>query len=103
MSIAVAPRSASGRWSLVFAAITVAAALIAWVTLGSMMEYPSFNWVSYGFGQACIAPASATAALGLVSLIHYRERALLTWTITVAFLALAVWTGAAMISAVAQY
>ncbi|WP_324642032.1 hypothetical protein [Pseudarthrobacter sp. LT1] len=103
MSITITPRSESGRWSLLFAAITVVATLIAWITLGPMMEYPFFNWVWYGFGQAVIAPAAATAVLGLVSVIHHKERSVLSWTITLASLAMAVVTGAVMLSAVAQY
>ena len=103
MSVAITPSSAAGRWSLLFAAVTVVAAFIARIMLTPLTAYPSFNWVSYTFGQAVIAPAAAAAALGLVSLIHYKERSLLSWTITLASLALAVVTGASMLSAVAQH
>ncbi|MDN4645895.1 hypothetical protein [Arthrobacter sp. PsM3] len=103
MSLAVTPRSASGRWSLLFAAITVVATLIAWITLLPMMKYPSYSWVWNSLGQACIGPAAAATALGLVSIIHHKERSVLTWATTLAALAAAVAAGMMMVTAVAEY
>jgi hypothetical protein len=103
MSSTIAPRSAAGRWSLLFAAITVLAALTAWITLLPMMDYPSAPWVSHALGQACIGPAAAATALGLVSVVHYKERSVLIWATTLAALAAAVAAGVMMYSAVAQY
>ena len=103
MSLAITPKSAAGRWSLLFAAITALAALIAWITLLPMIDYPSATWVRQALGQAWIGPASAAAALGLVSIIHHKERSLLTWATTLAALAAAVVAGVMMYSAVAEY
>ncbi|MBP1136465.1 hypothetical protein JOE31_002697 [Arthrobacter sp. PvP023] len=103
MFLAVTPRSASGRWSLLFAAITVLATLTAWIILRPMMDYPSAPWVWNSLGQACMGPAAAATALGLVSIIHDKERSLLTWATTVFALAAAVAAGVMMYSAVAQY
>jgi hypothetical protein len=103
VSLAITPRSASGRWSLLFAAITVVATLIAWITLLPMMDYPSATWVRHALGQACIGPAAAATALGLVSIIHYKERSALTWATTLAALAAAAAAGVMMVTAVAEY
>lgn len=103
MSLAITPRSASGRWSLLFAAITVVATLIAWITLLPMMDYPSATWVWHALGQACMGPAAAATALGLVSIIHHKERSVLTWATTLGALAAAVAAGVMMYSAVAAY
>lgn len=103
MSLAITPKSAAGRWSLLFAGITVLAILIAWIILLPMMHFPSADWVSHGLGQAFMGPAAAATALGLVSIIHYKERAVLTWATTLAALAASVAAGLMMYSAVAQY
>lgn len=102
MSLAITPRSASGRWSLLFAGITVLATLAAWITLLPMTGNPSNTWVWISLGQACIAPAAAATALGLVGLIHYGERSVITWAITLATLALTVSTGVFMLSTYTQ-
>ena len=103
MSLEITPRSASGRWSLLFAAITVLATLVAWITLLPMTGNPSSTWVWISLGQACIAPAAAATALGLVGLIHHGDRSLLTWATTLAALALTLSTAVIMLSASAQF
>lgn len=103
MSLAITPKSAAGRWSLLFAGITVLAALIAWIVLLPMIDYPSATWVSHALGQAFAGPAAAATALGLVSIIHYKERSVLIWITTLAALAAAVAAGVSMYSAVAGY
>lgn len=102
MSLEITPRSASGRWSLLFAAITVLATLVAWITLLPVTGNPSSPWVWISLGQACIAPAAAATALGLVGLIHHGDRSLLTWATTLAALALTLATAVIMLSASAQ-
>ncbi|MBX7442319.1 MULTISPECIES: hypothetical protein [unclassified Arthrobacter] len=103
MSLAITPRSAAGRWSLLFAGITVLAALVAWIILLPMMDVPSAAWVWHALGQACVGPAASATALGLVGIIHYRERSVLTWATTTGAFAAAVAAGVMMYSAVAQY
>jgi hypothetical protein len=102
MHFAVTPRSASGRWSLLFAGLTVLATLAAWIVLLPVTADPSGTWVRMALGQACIAPAAAATALGLASLIHYGERSVLTWATTLAALAVTVATAAIMLSTSAQ-
>ncbi|MFB0838414.1 hypothetical protein ACETK3_10415 [Arthrobacter sp. E44] len=103
MSPAITPKSAAGRRSLLFAAITVLATLLAWIVLLPMMGFPSATWVWHALGQAFAGPAAAAAALGLVSIIHYKERSVLIWLTTSAALAAAVAAGVIMYSAVAGY
>jgi hypothetical protein len=80
----------------------VLATLAAWIILLPLSADPPGTWVWISLGQACIAPAAAATALGLVSLIHYGERSVLTWAITLAALALTLATAVIMLSASAQ-
>lgn len=67
-----------------------------------MTANPSNTWVWNSLGQACIAPSAAATALGLVSLIHHKERSVLTFATTVAALALTMATAEVMLSTSAQ-
>lgn len=102
MSLAITPQTAAGRWSLLFAAITVLATATAWITLLPMMDYPFHSGVWNSLGQACLAPAAAATALGLVSVIHHKERSVLTWATTLAALAATVAAAAIMLSTFAE-
>lgn len=59
------------------------AALIAWIILLPMIDYPSATWVWHCLGQAWTGPVAAATALGLVSIIHYKGRSVPIWVTTV--------------------
>lgn len=102
MSLAIAPRSAAGRWGLVFAALAVLETLAALAELAPFLGLAPDAWAWSGLGQACPAPATAAAALGLVGIIHYRERSALAWATTAVALGFAVWAAWLVLSATAR-
>lgn len=102
MSLAITPRTAAGRWSLVFAALAVLETVAALIVLMPFLGLGSAPWAWSGLGRACLAPATAAAALGLVGIIHHRERSALAWATTAVALGSVAWAVWLVLSATAQ-
>ncbi|MDN4645216.1 hypothetical protein [Arthrobacter sp. PsM3] len=92
MAIALAPQTAAGKWAAVFA---VAAVLNVAVlsALPNPVFYPQRLGDGTGLelGGAFLTWAGVSAVLGLVGLLHYRERSALNWVITLFGGAAVIW------------
>lgn len=83
MATALKPHTPIGRWTALFGGLLFIEVLAALVVAG--LNAPSQGMVSYllSWSRASAVSAAIALILGLIGLLHYSERSVSNWIVTV--------------------
>lgn len=92
MAISLAPQTAAGKWAAVFA-VTAVLNVAAISALPNPIFYPGRLGERTGLelGGAFLTWGGISAVLGLIGLLHFRERSAVNWVITLFGGAAVIW------------
>ncbi|WP_427175204.1 hypothetical protein [Arthrobacter sp. 92] len=94
MATALKPHTPIGRWAALFGGLLFIEVLAALAVGGATSPTQGMVFFLLSWGRAWAMPAAVALILGLIGIVHYSERSVSNWIVTVLGLLV---TGAAFV------
>jgi hypothetical protein len=94
MAASLKPHTPVGRWAALFGGLLLIEVLVALVVAGATAPTQGMAFFLLSWSRAWAMSAAVALILGLIGLLHYAERSVSNWSVTVLGLLV---TGAAFV------